>query len=203
MSNEPTVFIVDDDEDVREAVGLLMMSVGLAYETYSSAQEFLDSFDPELPGCILLDVRMPGMSGLECQKQLSQMEIHPPIIIVTGHGDVPMAVKAVKSGALDFLEKPFNDQVLLDTVHNAINLDTENRGKAIELAEIKARLNSLTPRETEVLHMIVNGARNKIIAADLNISQSTVEAHRAKIMEKTGAKTLSGLMRMVLSVEDR
>ena len=200
---EPRVFVVDDDQEVRDALELLMESVGLAVSTYESAQVFLDAFDPELPGCIILDVRMPGMSGLDLQERLKSEELRPPIIIITGHGDVPMAVRAVQAGAVDFIEKPFNDQALLDSVHKAIELDSSQRGEASRLADLAQRYESLTPREKEVLRLVATGKRNKVIASDLNVTQSTVEAHRAKVMEKMGAQSLSDLMRMVLSLEQR
>lgn len=198
MDIDPTVFIVDDDQGVREAVSLLMESVGLATETYPSAQAYLDAFDAARPGCLVLDVRMRGMSGIELQQRLAAEPLHPPIIIVTGHGDVPMAVRAVQAGAVDFIEKPFHDQVLLDAVHRALQRDAEVRGQALRRADILDRLGRLTPREREILDLIVAGRRNKLIAADLGISQSTVEAHRAKVMEKLEARSLSDLMRMVL-----
>ena len=198
MKNQPTVFIVDDDDEVREAIGLLMDSVGLPSETYDSAWAYLACFDPNRPGCLVLDVRMRQMSGLELQERLTEGPIHPPIIIITGHGDVPMAVRAVKNGATDFIEKPFNDQALLDAVHRAIELDAEQRGHAQEIANIQTRMERLTKREREVLDQIVAGKRNKVIAADLGISQSTVEAHRAKVMEKLEVRSLSDLMRAML-----
>ena len=201
MSNKTSVFIVDDDREVREALQLLMESVGLAVETFASAGDFLEQFDPSRAGCILLDVRMPGMSGLDLQARLAAEQLHPPIIIITGHGDVPMAVRAVQAGALNFIEKPFNDQSLLDSVHRAIEQDARQRGEASRLADIRGRYDRLTPREKEVLELVVAGKRNKVIAADLSVSQSTVEAHRAKVMEKMEADTLSDLMRMMLSLE--
>ncbi len=201
MSTESTIFIIDDDLEVRQALALLMESVGLKVETYGSADRFLEAFDPERPGCIVLDVRMPGMSGLELQARLAAAPIHPPVIIITGHGDVPMAVRAVRAGAVNFLEKPFNDQDLLDSVHRALEIDARQRGQARELAGIRRRLESLTRREREVLELVVRGLRNKMIAAELGVSQSTVEAHRARVMEKMEARSLSDLMRMVLSLE--
>ena len=201
MNNEPTVFIVDDDNEVREAIALLMDSVGLPNETFDSAWTYLARFEPERPGCLVLDVRMRQMSGLELQERLAEEPIHPPVIIITGHGDVPMAVRAVKNGAVDFIEKPFNDQSLLDAVHRAIEIDAEQRGHALEIASVQERMQRLTKREREVLDQIVVGKRNKVIAADLGISQSTVEAHRAKVMEKLEVRSLSELMRAMLMLD--
>jgi two-component system response regulator FixJ len=203
MGLEPTVFIVDDDQEVRDALELLMQSIGLAAQSFASAQAYLDAFDPARPGCVVLDVRMKGMSGLELQRRLSEEPLFPPIIVITGHGDVPMAVRGVKAGAVDFIEKPFNDQLLLDAVHRALEQDAEQRGEASRLADITVRLARLTPREREILEEVAAGKRNKIIAADLGISQSTVEAHRAKVMEKMEARSLSDLMRMLLLVSPR
>jgi RNA polymerase sigma factor (sigma-70 family) len=200
MAMEPTVFIVDDDAEVRAALQLLMQSVGLPVEAFASAQDYLEGFDPERPGCLVLDIRMPGMSGLELQERLSAEPLHPPIVMITGHGDVPMAVRAVQAGASDFIEKPFRDQVLLDSVHRAITQDAESRGEASRIADIEKRLARLTPREREVLELVMAGDRNKVIASRLGVSQSTVEAHRAKVMEKMEAKTLSDLMRMALTI---
>lgn len=198
---DPAVFVIDDDQEVRDALALLMDSVGLKVSTYASAQDYLDDFDPQLAGCLVLDVRMPGMSGLDLQARLTAENIHPPIIIITGHGDVPMAVRAVQAGAVDFIEKPFNDQALLDSVHKAIEIDASKRGAASRLADLNKRFISLTPREREVLVQVASGKRNKVIAADMNVTQSTVEAHRAKVMDKMEAKSLSELMRMVLMLE--
>lgn len=200
MPNDASVFIVDDDESVRDALKLLMESIGLSAETYESGQDYLDSFDPERAGCLVLDVRMRGMSGIALQEQLTKLPLAPPIIIITGHGDIAMAVRCVQAGASDFIEKPFNDQVLLESIHRAIEQDAEKRGKALKYAEIKNRLSRLTQRETQVLEHVVAGKRNKNIASDLNITQSTVEAHRARVMEKMEAKSLSDLMRMMLSL---
>lgn len=203
MTSEPTVFIIDDDDEVRDAIALLMRSVGLPVQGFDSARAYLDQFDLERPGCLVLDVRMRGMSGLELQERLAEERLHPPIIMVTGHGDVPMAVRAVKNGAVDFLEKPFNDQVLLDAVHRAFELDAAQRGAASQRADIEERLGRLTRREREVLEQIAAGKRNKVIAAELGISQSTVEAHRAKVMEKLQARSLSELMRLLLLAPPR
>jgi FixJ family two-component response regulator len=200
MADDVTVFIVDDDEEVRDALQLLMASIGLASETYASAQEYLDTFDPDRAGCLVLDVRMKGMSGLALQEHLATLPLHPPIIIITGHGDVPMAVQAVQAGATDFLEKPFNDQVLLDSIHRAIEQDAKRRGIVSQQAEVQKKLERLTEREKEVMNLVIAGKRNKVIAYDLKISQSTVEAHRSKVMEKMQAGSLSDLMRMMLSI---
>ena len=199
MDKEPIVFIIDDDDEVRDAIAFLMESVGLQAETYSSAELFSDDFDATRSGCIILDIRMKGMSGLMLQEHLSKQDIHPPIIFITGHGDVPMAVKAIKAGAIDFIQKPFNDQVLLESVYRAIEEDEKQRGKALQHAEIKLKLERLTPREREVLDLVVKGHRNKIIANELHISQSTVEVHRSRAMEKMEAKSLSDLMRIMLT----
>lgn len=201
MENDPIIFVVDDDQQVRDAIQLLMESVGLKVQSFASAQAYLDQFDPLAHGCLILDVRMAGMSGLELQARLAAEETHPPIVIITGHGDVQMAVKAIQAGAVDFLEKPFNDQALLDAVHHAIEKDRSQRGEALKLADIRSRLERLTPREREVLDLVIAGQRNKVIAFDLGVSQSTVEAHRAKVMEKMEAATLSDLMRMMLILE--
>lgn len=201
MPKEVTVFIVDDDKEVRDALQLLMQSIGLNSETYDSAQSYLDAFDAQKPGCLVLDVRMKGMSGLALQTHLSSFPIHPPIIIITGHGDISMAVQAVQAGALDFLEKPFNEQTLLESIYRAIEKDAEQRGEASKVAEIQQRIERLTSREKEVMEQVVSGKRNKVIAYDLDISQSTVEAHRAKVMEKMEAASLSDLMRMIFSIK--
>ncbi|MEJ2610656.1 MAG: response regulator transcription factor [Candidatus Thiodiazotropha sp.] len=198
---KPMVFVVDDDEEVRNALKLLFESVGLPVICYASALEYLGQFDEALPGCLVVDIRMPGMSGLDMQEKLVEYPIHPPVIIVTGHGDVPMAVRAVQAGAVDFIEKPFRDQLLLDSVHRAIEMDAEKRGEASRLTEIRDHLNHLTPREREVLDLVVSGMRNKNIAGQLGITLSTVEAHRSRVMEKMQADSLSHLMRMMLTLE--
>lgn len=196
------VYVIDDAEEVRSAITLLMESVGLDVVTFSSADDFLNSFSPNFEGCILLDVRMPGMSGLDLQQKLNEMGGAPPVIIISGHGDIPMAVKAVQAGAVDFVEKPFNEQEILDTVHRAFKIDSIQRGKNMMVGAIKEKMNTLTTRETEVLYAITTGKRNKNIAADLNISLSTVEAHRGHVMSKMKAKSLSELMRMVIYIEN-
>jgi FixJ family two-component response regulator len=201
MNNDVNVYIIDDDIDVRNALQLLMESVGLTVAVFPSAKDYLAQFDFNQSGCLIVDVRMPGMSGLELQAQLAAEKYHPPIIIVTGHGDVPMAVKAVKAGAVDFIEKPFNNQAMLDSVHRAIELDAKQRGEVSHKLEIEQLYNFLTPREKEVFKRVVAGQRNKVIAAELFITQSTIEVHRSRVMEKMAASSLSDLMRMALVLD--
>lgn len=198
--HEPRVFIVDDDAPVRDSLSMLMKSVGLEAETYASAQEFLDDYDPDTPGCLVLDIRMPGMSGLELQEQLNAMHAILPVIFITGHGDIPMAVAAIQQGAADFIQKPFRDQDLLDRINKALEQDQHNRETLLELRGIEERMESLTPREREVMDLIVEGRPNKVIAADLDVSQRTVEIHRARVMEKMCASSLAHLVRMVMRV---
>ncbi len=198
--SEPTVFVVDDDDAMRESLRWLISSVQLKVETYSSASEFLENCHPGMPGCLVLDVRMPGMSGLELQEKLAKEQITLPVIIITGHGDVPMAVRAMKSGAVDFIQKPFNDQVLLDRIQYALDRDARARNEQAEKSEIASRLALLTPREREVMDMVVEGEPNKVIAVKLGVSAKTVEAHRARVMEKMRAGSLSELVRMAMTV---
>lgn len=198
MHHKSTVFIVDDDPAMRSSLRWLVESVGLHVETYPSAAEFLASYDPARSGCLVLDVRMPGMSGLELQEKLAINHAPIPIIVITGHGDVAMAVRAMKTGAVDFIEKPFSDQVLLDRIQQALDIDAEMRLSNTEHEIIAARIALLTPREHEVMEHVVAGQLNKQIAANLNISIKTVEVHRAKIMEKMQASTLSKLVEMAL-----
>ena len=199
MSNSPTVFVVDDDQAMRQSLQWLIESVGMAVETYGSADEFMNNYYPGRAGCLLLDVRMPGMSGLELQQHFVDHEIRIPIIIITGHGDVPMAVRAMKAGAVDFIEKPFNDELLLESIRNALVYDFEQRTTQSERAEIAARLDQLTPREHEVMEMVTDGRSNKDIAAALGVSAKTVEAHRARVMEKMRADSLPELVKMALA----
>jgi two-component system response regulator FixJ len=199
MSSSPTVFVVDDDQAMRQSLKWLIESVGMAVETYGSADEFMHNYYPGRAGCLLLDVRMPGMSGLELQQHFLDHEIRIPIIIITGHGDVPMAVRAMKAGAVDFIEKPFNDELLLESIRNALVYDFEQRTTQSERAEIAARLDQLTPREHEVMEMVTDGRSNKDIAAALGVSAKTVEAHRARVMEKMRADSLPDLVKMALA----
>jgi two-component system, LuxR family, response regulator FixJ len=199
----PIVFIVDDDEAVRSSLRLLIKSVGLVPSALGSAREFLEKYDPAQPGCLVLDVRMPAMSGLELQEQLNRHGAVIPVIFITGHGDVPMAVEAMQAGAFDFLQKPFRDQDLIDRIQRALEKDRANRAVLNERSLIRERLESLTPREREVLQMVSSGKPNKIMAADLGVSQRTVEIHRARVMEKMGASSLAQLVRMVLDLEEK
>ena len=198
MSEEAIVYVIDDDPALRDALRLLMQSVQQPVRTFESAREFLDQHRPDQRGCLLLDIRMPGMSGLDLQAHLNEIGSTLPVVIITGHGDVPMAVRALKAGAVDFLEKPFNDQLLLDCVKRAIDLNRAQSEEAQRRAEVNRRLQLLTPREREVLERVAAGCSNKEMAAELGVSQKTIEAHRAKVMEKTGSRSLSELMRMIL-----
>ena len=197
----PTIFVVDDDAAVRDALKLLLRSVGHAVETFGSAQEFLDAYGEDRAGCLVLDIRMPGMSGLELQQKLNEKHSILPIIFITGHGDVPMAVEALQHGAFDFLQKPFRDQELLDRIQRALQKDRENRSQILQREDIRARLATLTPREREVLDLMTSGRPNKLMAADLNLSQRTIEIHRARVMEKMKAPSLAQLVRMTLELE--
>jgi two-component system response regulator FixJ len=196
----PTIFVVDDDAAVRDALKLLLRSVGQAVETFSSGQEFIDAYSEDRPGCLVLDIRMPGMSGLELQQKLNERHSILPIIFITGHGDVPMAVEAMQAGAVDFIQKPFRDQDLIDRINQALEKDNNNRAALGERNDIRRRLETLTPREREVLDLVVHGKANKVIAGDLKLSQRTVEIHRARVMEKMQASSLAHLVRMVLEV---
>jgi FixJ family two-component response regulator len=196
----PIVFIVDDDEAVRSSLRLLLKSVGLVPNALGSAREFLEKYDPAQPGCLVLDVRMPEMSGLELQEQLNRQGAVIPVIFITGHGDVPMAVEAMQAGAFDFLQKPFRDQDLIDRIQKALEKDRASRSVLAERTLIRERLESLTPREREVLTMVSSGKPNKVMAADLGVSQRTVEIHRARVMEKMGASSLAQLVRMVMDL---
>jgi FixJ family two-component response regulator len=201
LQQAPTVFVVDDDEGVRNSLRFLLKSVGLATDALASASEFLDAYKPNQPGCLVLDVRMPGMSGLELQQQLNLRGAVIPVIFITGHGDIPMAVEAMQQGAFDFLQKPFRDQDLIDRIQRALERDARNRAALDQHARIRERLDSLTPREREVLALMTRGQPNKIMAAELGVSQRTVEIHRARVMEKSGAASLAQLVRMVMDLE--
>ena len=201
MARQTTVFIVDDDDAVRGSLRLLLKSAGLPAVAHASAQEFLDQWHPEQPGCLILDVRMPGMSGLELQSELNRRGAIIPVIFISGHGDIPMAVEAIQRGAFDFLPKPFGDKDLIDRVQRALAADAENRKTRIEKETLRSRYDSLTPREQEVLTLVTQGKANKVMAGDLGVSQRTVEIHRARVMEKMGAQSLAQLVRMTIDLE--
>jgi len=197
MSEEqPLVFVIDDDASVRDAIADLLRSVGLDVASFGSTQEFLQSKRPDAPGCIVLDVRLPGPSGLEFQRTLNTSNIHLPIIFISGHGDIPMSVRAMKSGAIEFLTKPVPEQELLDAIQTGIERDRARRQEAKAVAELQKRFDSLTPREREVLALVVTGRRNKQIAAQAKLSEMTVKVHRSQIMRKMRAKSLVDLVRM-------
>jgi FixJ family two-component response regulator len=198
MNNKPTVFVVDDDQAMRNSLKWLIESVAMQVETFDSADAFIRSYYPGRSGCLLLDVRMPGMSGLELQEYLVQQRISIPVIIITGHGDVPMAIRAMKAGAVDFIEKPFNDELLLESIRHALQKDELQRDQQKQRAEVAERLARLTPREHEVMAMVTGGKANKEIAAGLGVSAKTVEAHRARVMEKMEAHSLAELVRMAM-----
>jgi len=190
------VFVVDDDALVRRSLERLILSVGLRVKTFSSASEFLESQRPDGPGCIVLDVRMPGLSGLDLQQELSAAGLDMPVVFVTGHGTVPMSVRAMKAGAVDFLQKPIDDQVLLDAVQRAIDQDRQAREEQAGLQELERRLDSLTPREREVFALVVSGLLNKQIGGELGTSEKTIKVHRARVMQKMQADSLADLVRM-------
>lgn len=194
----PTVFVVDDDAAMRASLRWLIESVGLQVVTCSTAQAFLDTYAPEQPGCLLLDVRMPGMSGLDLQQELSARRITLPVVIITGYADVPIAVRAMKGGAFDFVEKPFSDEVLLQRIRRAISLDADTRRIDSERTSVEARLRLLTARERDVLERVIIGKSNKAIAAELKLSAKTVETHRAHVMDKMKAASLAELIRLSL-----
>lgn len=197
----PTVYIVDDDSGVRSSLRVLMKSVNLSSLSFASAQEFLAAYRPIQPGCLVLDIRMPGMSGLELQEELNKRGAILPVIFITGHGDVPMAVAAMRQGAFDFMQKPFRDQDLIDRVQKALARDQGSRQALKEHGVIRARLSSLTPRERQVLELLVTGKANKAMALDLGLSQRTVEIHRARVMEKMVTNSVAQLVRMVLDLD--
>jgi len=190
------VFVIDDDESIREALHSLIRSVGLRVETYPSAHEFLQSDRPDVPACLILDVRMPGLSGLDLQRDLTEANIHIPIIFITGHGDIPMSVRAMKAGAVEFLTKPFRDQDLLDAIQQALDRDRHARSQQADSAALRNRFHLLTPRETEVFELVVKGLLNKQIALQLGTSEITIKLHRRQVMEKMQADSLADLVRM-------
>jgi FixJ family two-component response regulator len=196
----PTVFIVDDDDSMRRAIALLLKTVGYSPVEFSKPSEFLAKFDPKIHGCLVLDIRMPELSGLEVQQQLNRSGAMLPVIFITGDGDIPMAVQAMKDGAFDFVTKPFRDQELLDRINGALKQDAENRATVEQHAELRTRAESLTPREKEVFELIFAGKANKVVAIDLGLSERTVEIHRSNVMEKMGARSVAHLVRMYLTL---
>lgn len=191
-----TIYVVDDDASMREALKNLLRSVGLAVETFGSAREFLSGRHSEPLGCLILDVRLPGLGGLDLQRQLAEANVHLPIIFITAHGDIQMSVRAIKAGAVEFLTKPFRDQDLLDAVQQAVDLDREQRAHRAELMNLSVRYESLSPREKEVMELVARGRLNKQIAAEIGASEATVKLHRGHVMEKMKADSLADLIRM-------
>jgi RNA polymerase sigma factor (sigma-70 family) len=191
---KPHIYVVDDDETVRQSIAFLLGILDVEIVQCAQATEFIDAYRPGIPGCLLLDVRMPGMSGLELQDRLDKQQIDLPIIFISGHGDIPMVVRTMRKGALDFLQKPFNDQELLDRVQQAIDQDKQRLGERREEVTLVARHQLLTPRERDVMELILQGMTNKVVAQKLSISQKTVESHRARVMEKMQADSLASLM---------
>jgi RNA polymerase sigma factor (sigma-70 family) len=201
MSQAPVVFVVDDDPSVRSSLKFLMSSVGLQVEGFESADALLKRNPPDAPSCLVLDVRLRGLSGLDFQRQLAASNCYMPIIFITGHGDIPMSVRAMKAGAVEFLTKPFRDQDLLDAVRIALEKDRERRERKREVSDLKERFNSLTPREQEVISMVVSGKLNKQIADQLGTAENTVKVHRSRVMEKMHAQSVAELVKMIDKLE--
>lgn len=202
MSEANIVYIVDDDDAVRDSLCFLLKSVGITGNGFSSGNEFLEAYDPDWTGCILLDIRMPGISGMEVQRQLAERNCPLPIIFITGHGDIPMAVEAMHLGAYDFIQKPFHDQELLDRIQQALTTYRESQDELTLRKNVQERYEKLTPREKEVMEAVVRGHANKVIAMDLELSQRTVEIHRARVMEKMQARSLASLVKYSLLINN-
>lgn len=201
MAVKQNIFIIDDDEGIRDGLTMLLDSIGQASRAFNSGSAFLKAFSEEMSGCIVLDIRMPKMSGLELQRRLIEMKCLLPIIFITGHGDIPMAVEAMRLGALDFIRKPFNEQELIDRINEALKVDEKQHEKTLNKHADKNNLNSLSNRERQVFERVADGAMNKMIAAELNISERTVEVHRSHVMEKLGVRTLAQLVRIKIKYE--
>ncbi|MEI8667974.1 response regulator [Pseudoalteromonas sp. B131b] len=201
MSYEQSVFIIDDDEGVREGLAILLDSIGIDAQSFSSGSAFLDVYNENMTGCLVLDIRMPKMSGLEVQQKLKNLNCSLPIIFITGHGDIPMAVEAMRLGAIDFIRKPFDEQHLIDRINEALIFNESQREKLLDKHKNKINVESLSNREREVFERVTDGAMNKVIAYDLSISERTVEVHRSHVMAKLGAKTLAQLVRSKIMYE--
>jgi len=199
MSDSPTVFVVDDDQAVRKSVEMLVGTVGLPVKAFDSAQHFLDAYDPSMPGCLVLDVRMKGMNGLDLQQHLRSRGVSIPIIIVTGYGDVPLAVRALKQGAVEFIEKPYPRRALLEHIQRALELDAQQRSEESRVAAVQARLQRLTARERQVLELVAAGKFSKEVAAELKISKKTVDVHRARVMQKLEVDSVAELVGLVMT----
>ena len=197
-----TIYVVDDDDGMRRALTLLLSTVGFNTQSFARPGEFLAKLKPDEPGCLVLDIRMPEMSGLELQQQLNRTGCMLPIIFITGHGDVPMAVQAMKAGAFEFIQKPFREQDLLDQINHALRHDAENRQNVARRADVLRRMETLTPRERQVMDLVVDGGANKVIAIDLGLSERTVEIHRAKVMEKMGARSVAHLVKLHMTLAE-
>jgi FixJ family two-component response regulator len=200
--DSPLVYLVDDDAAIRDSLSMLLASVDLEHAVFASALEFLEAYDRERHSCLVTDIRMPGLSGLELQQRLNEQRADIPVIFITGHGDVPMAVNAMKSGAADFIQKPFRDQDLIDRIHKALATDREARKWRAQEREIRERIAELTPRETEVMQRVVRGQANKVIAMDLGVSQRTVELHRARVMHKLKMRSIAELVSAVGKINE-
>ena len=201
MCNRQFVYVVDDDEGVREGLSLLLSTVGQKTELFESAYEFLEAYDSTKHGCLVLDIRMPRMTGLDLQEKLIEMGSKLPIIFITGHGDIPMAVEAMRRGAIDFIRKPFREHDLLDRINEALDLDSAVHQKMLDRESLRNRLSSLSDREIEVFERVADGEMNKVIALDLGISERTVEVHRSQVMKKLGVRTLAQLVRIKIESE--
>jgi len=199
-AHDATIYVVDDDDGMRRALGTLLGTVGYKTALFALPSEFLARFKADTPGCLILDIRMPEMSGLEVQQQLNRAGAMLPVIFITGHGDVPMAVQAMKEGAFQFIQKPFRDQELLDHINHALQFDRDNRNDLALRAEVQRRVETLTPREKQVMDLVVEGEANKVMAIDLGLSERTVEIHRAKVMEKMGARSVAHLVKMHMTL---